>query len=310
MTNNNRGPESPGEIHFERYLQERGLHAAYEPDIGGRNPDFLVSHPVATFAAEVYEPVMEEMSSRSGFLPSPYEKYRGAFQARKRKQIAAVKGAGYCYVAVLASTHTTTTINPAFMAGAMFGELQWSWPIDPQGDGDLRNGRMTFGSGAALQPALMRGVSAVGLIDIFNPTQHVLDEAIAEVTEPRNEDWQRRVATLTDEEFEQHCATAFEEADKVARRLVKSGEYDPTAETIRIIGLHNPYAQFPLPKQCLSGPYDEQWGIVSRDGRSAYGPLAYGPLIGEVPGALAAERFETPFAAQSAVPIETSSVDP
>ena len=78
--------KSDGERLFAAYLRQCRLEWQYEPDIGGRRPDFLVEHPVRSFVAEVYEPEIHLPPGGGSF--ESYSARRGAFEGRRSKQLA------------------------------------------------------------------------------------------------------------------------------------------------------------------------------------------------------------------------------
>ncbi len=79
--------KSDGERLAAAYWDQRALPWEYEPEIGGRHPDFLVHHSRRDFVAEVFEPELRLPDGGGWF--SSYPAIRSAFEGRKRKQIAA-----------------------------------------------------------------------------------------------------------------------------------------------------------------------------------------------------------------------------
>lgn len=156
--------DTPGERLFAAYLHQYGLASDRHPLVGGRRPDFLVQHPVTPFAAEVYEPELC-LPATAGYIDS-YRAFRRAFTGRKGDQIKAVKEAGLPCVVVLARTNSDLRFQPEFVAGAMFGDISFELPLDdPEAVG-----RTVFGRGGRVQREQNRGVSAVAILEDFNPT--------------------------------------------------------------------------------------------------------------------------------------------
>ena len=182
--------KSDGERLFAAYLRQRRLGWQYEPEIGGRRPDFLVEHPVRSFVAEVYEPQIRLPPGGGSF--ESYSALRSAFEGRKSKQISAVKRAGLTYVAVVASTNSDIRIQPLVVAGAMFGNLAVTLRVGPEVC-ERPDGRTVFGGGGRVQARQFRGVSAVAILERFNPTQDRL-EAATRARLARLPDW---YATMT-----------------------------------------------------------------------------------------------------------------
>jgi hypothetical protein len=258
--------KSEGERLFAAYLRQRRLGWQYEPDLGGRRPDFLVEHPVRSFVAEVYEPQMRLPPSGGSF--ESYSALRGAFEGRKSKQISAVKRAGLPYVAVVASTNSDIRVQPLVVAGAMFGNLAVTLRVGPEVS-ERPDGRTVFGGGGRIQPRQFRGVSAVAILERFNPTQDRLEAA----TKARLACLPGWNATMTPRQIAEIKAAIVKLSSETAAQLIVGGAYDPLARRARLIVLHNPYASFPLGTAILNGSHDVQWGAVVIGGQVGYGEL-------------------------------------
>jgi hypothetical protein len=260
-------PNSAGERLFAAYLRQRRLSWEYEREVNGRRPDFSVDHPDGTFVAEVYEPQLR-LPEGGGWFDS-YTPLRGTFDGRKAKQIKAVKGAGLPYVAVVADTNFDMPIKPLIMAGAMFGNLAVTFTVKP----DVPEGfddRTVFGSGGRVQANQYRGVSAMALIERFNPTTRKLGLAVearlARIPQWRPEMTERQTAALQ--------SAIVRLTQQAEDDFLASGSYDPRARLARLTVLHNPYAQHPLRPEVLNGPHDRQWGRIVTGGESGYGELS------------------------------------
>ena len=85
------------------------------------------------------------------------------------------------YVVALARTHSDLPFQPQLVAGAMFGNLQITFPVGPDVTADVPAGvRTSFGGSGRVQPEQFRGLSAVALIHGYNPTQIRVEQAINE----------------------------------------------------------------------------------------------------------------------------------
>jgi hypothetical protein len=168
--------KSDGERLFAAYLRQRHLPWKYEREVNGRHPDFSVDHSEGTFVAEVYEPEIR-LPEGGGWFES-YTGLRRVFEGRKAKQIRAVKNAGLPYLAVVGATNCDMPLQPLMMAGAMFGNLAVTFKVGSDDPIDPELTRTIFGGGGRVQPHHYRGVSAVAILERFNPTKWRLDAAM------------------------------------------------------------------------------------------------------------------------------------
>ena len=178
---------------------------------------------------------------RAGDASSHTPALRGAFEGRKSKQISAVKRAGLSYVAVVASTNSDIRVQPLVVAGAMFGNLAVTLRVGPEAS-ERPDGRTVFGGGGRVQPGQFHGVSAVAILEGFNPTQDRL-EAATKARLACLPDWN---ATMTPRQIAEIKAAIAKLSRETAAELIAGGAYDPLARRARLIVLHNPYASFPL----------------------------------------------------------------
>lgn len=273
-------PSSPGERLFSAYLRQRRLSANYERDVGGRNPDFLVSHPNCTVACDVFEPELR-LPSSGAFSFSSYPALRRVFKPRKRKQAQAAAQAGLPFVHVLARTNSDLSFDPLIVAGAMLGDLTFTFPVFPDGNApegfDARDHtRNLLGANRQLQPTVNTSVSAIAILRSFNPTQ-----------------WRHEVASAA--HFQRFGPVAnFDDAGRRAlvhlelvEHMERVGAYDATAHLARLIVMHNPWARIPLALEVFGGPHDEQWSSIElQPGELGYAHVASGRLAKEVPGIL------------------------
>lgn len=261
-------PSSPGERLVAAYLDQRGLPWEHEPDVGGRNPDFVArweSHPVAL---EVFEPSLELPGRVGSFDPiAPIE---GAFADRKKKQIKAVKEAGLPLVLVIGSTYSDVPYDVLSLAGVMFGRPGVRMQVDATGAGS--EPQTAFLGRGKTQPTVNRGVSALARIRRFNPTQWRLEGAL------RAPGLVGRPQARTPRERRE----VLERMSEVEERLTQGGLYQPEAREARLEIVHNPFATHPLPL-AFAGLHDDQYGLTGAT-QSSWGLVAQGRLRWEVPG--------------------------
>ncbi len=268
-------PKDGSESHFASYLNPQSLPWEYEKEVGGKNPDFFVECEPQAFVAEVYDPTIR-LPRQLGWFTS-YPALRKAFKDAKRKQIAAVKKTGLPYVGVIGRANSDMEVAPFLMAGAMFGNLAYSVPVSADPLAAPREGKTVFDKGGSVQPKRFRGVSAVAVMQIFNPTLWKVEQA-----------WDERLGkrkdvgpTLTDEQITRELADRARIMNEVANHMAETGDFLPECKLVRLVVLHNPFATHPLDMSTLAGPHDEQWQGVEIDGVLRYGPYWRGPLIHE-----------------------------
>jgi hypothetical protein len=260
-------PNSDGERLFAAYLRQRRIPWEYEREVNGRNPDFSVDHPAGAFVAEVYEPELR-LPKGGGWFDS-YTPLRRAFDGRKARQIKAVKSAGLPYVAVVAGTNFDMPIKPIIMAGAMFGNLAVTFTLKSDIREEDIDDRTIFGGGGRVQPNQYRGVSAMALIERFNPTARKLGLAV-EARLARVPQWRPDMTKRQTAEIQSAIVRLTQGAED---EFLASGSYDPWARLARLTVLHNPYAEHPLRLDVLNGHHDSQWGRIVVDGEAGYGEL-------------------------------------
>jgi len=258
-----------GEYLFAAYLRQGRLGFEYEREVNGRCPDFSIDHPTGAVVAEVFEPELRLPHGGGQF--DSYKPLWGAFKDRRAKQIKAVKEAGFPYVAVIAPTNADLPFQPQIMAGAMFGNLATEFAVSDEPIG-TQPGRTVFAGGARLQVDQFRGVSAVAILERFNPTKWRLEAAIDE-----------RLAVvpngplgMTASQIREAQAAIVRIAADTEDQFLASGAFDPNARLARLTVLHNPYALYPLDVRAFDQPHDVQWGRIEVDGREGYGELSGG----------------------------------
>jgi hypothetical protein len=243
---------SPGEELFVSYLDSRGLSFEREPLIGGRQPDFLASVGGIEVACEVYEPEIwlprrqnpDGTTDPMGAFMDSYTRLRHGFEARKQDQIKAFSAAGYSVLLVFAETASEIPFDPVLVAGAMYGNLQVSFPV---GDDQTENppAQMGFGGGGRVQASRRRGLSAVAILKDFNPgvwqIERTLDLRLRQAGLDRSLASSKRWA----EAWEVICAVYAEAADD---------GWDANERATRLEVIHNPYAAPPPKPRPLRRP--------------------------------------------------------
>jgi len=228
---------------FADYLERVGYAFEYEPSAreGERNPDFSVDTPSGVVVCEVTDlhwfvpPREGSRVGAAGWLDS-YGAIRRKLQD-KHKQGRHLKGRQpYVVVLRFVPSHPASQL---IVPGAMYGDVAISIPIDPQGgpppDVPARN---VFTSGGRLQPERLTTISAVAVLEVFNPTKAAVERRIDELT----------AADAT-----------FEEAYSVAEAELAKPDFDENARVGRLDGYHNIYAADPrLPRGTFAGRTDRE----------------------------------------------------
>jgi hypothetical protein len=267
-------PKDGSESHFASYLNKRGLRWEYEPKIGGKRPDFLVKYEPQKIVAEVYDPTLR-LPKQSGPFTS-YPALRKTFTRNKKKQIAAVKSAGLPYVCVIGRANSDMEIAAFLMAGAMFGDLAYTIPLSPDPSAPPPVGKTVYAQGGRVQPKQFRGVSAVAILKVFNPTLWRVEDA-----------WDERLkesdigASMTNEQLGKAVADRGKAMEEMTLHMIDTGDYLPDARLARLVVLHNPFAKRPLDMWALAGPHDEHWQGSNVNGELRYGPVWRGTLFRE-----------------------------
>jgi hypothetical protein len=264
-----------GERLFTVYLRQRRLTSQREPWVGGRRPDFLVEHPDGNFAAEVYEPEVHLPASGGSF--DSYPALRRAFQGRKADQVKAMRQAGVPCVLVLARTNADIKFQPEIVAGSMFGNIGVQIPLD---DSDAET-RTIFMGGGRVQPMRNRGVSAVAILECFNPTWYRAEEAVA----ARLGEGMKWYPGIPHAAVVREGAAIVRVTEEVYEHMTTTGDYIPDARVARLIVLHNPYATHPFGLDVFDGPHDVQWARTTTMGDIRYGPVKWGRLVIRTPAA-------------------------
>lgn len=244
---------------FAEYLEARRLRFDYEPgptqdERAGRNPDFWVHTSSGVIVCEVTElqwlTSAQPAHAGEGVEAASIDSYRAIRRKLqdKHKQGRHLKGK-HPYVVVL----SFIPLHPAaefVVAGAMYGDVAISIPIDPQGgpppDLPARN---IFTKGGRLQKDRLTTISAVALVEAVNPTKAAVERRIDE-----------RLSAEAD----------LADIVRVAREEYEGPAFDPSARVVRLDVFHNFFAADPrLPRGVFTGPNDREFD-------------RHGPVYGEV----------------------------
>jgi len=265
--------DSEGEQHVAEYLEQWGVSYEREPDVGGRNPDFVVDLQGSRVALEVYEPALR-LTNRVGSFDS-VGKLQNAFRGRKGKQRSAAKDAGVPYVVVIGSGKSSIVYDHFAVMGAMFGRIGVSWNLDTVTGRPVSDPRPAHLGGARVQPGMNTGISAVALLRRFNPTLRRLQDAW-------DADRAERSPAFSESTF-QDRVRFLERSQAIQDELERRGEFDPRIRLSRLIFYRNPWAVHQLPES-FGGPYDDHFGVLEvLDSETFYGPVAEGCLRRRVP---------------------------
>jgi hypothetical protein len=139
----------------------------------------------------------------------------------------------------------------------MFGSLQITFSVGPGVDLDTpTDSRTVFGGGGKVQPERFRGLSAVVLLDDFNPTRLRVERTIDDRIGPMPES---NPARSRDSVIRDVAARA-----KVVRdtyeHFTLTGDYIESARRTRLTVLHNPFAYHPLSNDIFNDTHDVQCG--------------------------------------------------
>jgi hypothetical protein len=228
---------------FAAYLNQMGLSAEYEPDIGDSLPDFLVDLPVGEqLIVEVYEP--EEKASPGGGWRNPAQAANKLFRSkRKAKQISAAYNVGLPVLCVLGESNSDFNFDPFEIAIAMLGL-----------DAPLRSGKFS-------------DISAIGVVRRFNPTAWRLERSVAE-----------RLGSRAECVPSQNWAVAFREAES---ELSRTGCYRPDASLAYLSVLMNPFADYSFNFAALEGPHDERWNRSGKASPIWFDRVWTGPAVSQ-----------------------------
>jgi hypothetical protein len=240
------GFQTKSEAVFADYLTERSYDFEYELSSGSHRLDFWVDAHGSKVVCEVKEINVPVPDSKIGSI-DPYKVAKAAIKA-KAKQGKELKGK-YPYIIVIRK-HRFWPVDEISVPGAMFGDLALSMPLNTQtGQAQVEHMKTIFSKGATLQPEQNRAVSAVAILDRFNPTARAAEEELNRRLEGQQ---------ITEMEAIEVIIATYEE-------LTEAGIFLPDQRVPYLKVFHNPHATLPLPMYVFAGEHDVQWGQI--DGR-------------------------------------------
>lgn len=220
----------------------------YEPTIGERRPDYLVHSRVGPVLCEIkdFDRNDEDRAeldaalagqSTFGSKAMPFARIQLRIRAA-RSQLREYKGQYPCLV-VLFDPLVVAYLSDLTVLGAMYGESKLQIPIDFGGGAD--EPRTVFDHETRyLTPTSNTTISAVAILDLTRPNQHILDEAIAKQNISKfDRDGTRELASFITRFSDEHP----EVFDQVPRLQF----------------FNNVFAAVPWPESALKGPHDLMW---------------------------------------------------
>ncbi len=136
-------------------------------------------------------------------------------------------------------------------------------------------GRTVFGSGGRVQREQNRGVSAVAVLEDFNPTLYRAEEVVA-ARLGKAMPWR---PGLSAEKVAREQGAIVRTTTEVYDHMAATGAYIPDARLAKLTVFHNPYAAHPIGLDVLDGPHDVQWSRTKVGDGTGYGPVKWGPLV-------------------------------
>jgi hypothetical protein len=179
---------------------------------------------------------------------------------------------------VLARTNADFKFQPEIVAGSMFGNIGVQVPFDdPHAEP-----RTVFMGGGRVQRTRNRGVSAVAILESFNPTWYRAEEAVA----ARLGDGMKWHEGIPQRTVVREGTAIVRVTEEIYEHMTATGDYIPDARVAKLIVLHNPFAAHPLGLDVLDGPHDVQWArTTTMAGEVGYGPVKCGRLTIRTPAA-------------------------
>jgi len=243
---------------FEEYLQNRSFTFQKEQGIIV-HPDYYLNISGKQVICEVHQMEGKPQPYNTLITSNPFTKLRSAIKS-KVKQGKEAQLRKIPYVIVLYNLDPLVMTKNFVIESAMYGDLTFVLPISLEkgkrlpakqrnvfgGNGIIRHARgiNDFGS-----PNNTR-VSAVAILESFNPTQKTLDD-----------EYERQTIGIDD--LDQQLELYM----KIAKKLRREGKYnDKTLPKIRVF--HNFFASTPLSFDIFSGGFDEQYYIDQATGSS------------------------------------------
>jgi hypothetical protein len=238
-----------GEEVFEEYLASLGRKFTYEPNIGRRQPDYLVHRAGGDVLCEIKDFELNDddraeleaiASGRHNAVSSraiPLSRIQLRIRAAS-SQLREYKGRYPCLVVLFDASAQVHLIDFTVL-GAMYGETQISIPIahggEPAGEPSIVFERES----RYLTRTSNTTVSAVAILEYTAPNEHLLKDALAQ----------------------QDFGAGTEGISRALKFSYEFGERHPGIfdRLPRLQVFCNVYAAVPCPAEALPGPHDVLW---------------------------------------------------
>jgi hypothetical protein len=235
---------TPAEMLFEKYLAAHGhTNWRYEVDVGGKRPDFCLTHDGFDYYFEVKEFDPPKLTQK----PEWYDLYK---PIREKLNAAArqFKGCKNFSCSVVLSNLNCSIVrlgNPRVVMAAMLGDLAFQLPVGvPLGAGN--RGRTIFTHGGKMvddrrgkpQNTTVNSIIVLGTYSLHEKT-------IESAARQRGQKLGRNMT--------------LEEAVDGAFRLIEEMGDDKRQRRVRVVVFENPFARIPLSRDLFQGPLDERW---------------------------------------------------
>jgi hypothetical protein len=234
---------------FESYLASRELRADYEPEFGGKHPDYLVHAPSGDFVVEVEELHRPDPRPTSGY--SPPTAIRGAMH-RARNQL--LRGCKHLPTAILLySEDLYRSVTPINVACAAFGP----------GYNDARRYDRVEPCSPALRFAKTRewGKRLPKLANPFlSRTDNKSISALLVMVRYRLNEfelavWKELLARQASGE-QLRPGASLDVATRLQYTVPRTYQF---ADTIRVVVIENPHRRIQFPTDVFCGPFDQHW---------------------------------------------------
>lgn len=242
-----------GERAFEEYLSSIGFDQSqyrYEPPIGNRPPDFLVSTASGDVICEVKDfdlndddkaklrAILAGTIEPTGSHEIQFKRIRDRIRDA-REQLGEYKGRFPC-LAVLFDPSDLVNLNDVTVLGAMRGDAMISVPLDFDGATEPPEPTVVFDRATRyLKPHENRTLSAVAILEYVTPNQKLLNDAVEREQFPAGPDQTRQIVSFANEFGDRH--------PEIYKQVP------------RLHVFQNPFGALPWPRYALSGPHDEFW---------------------------------------------------
>ena len=265
-TNSKAGVKTPGELLFERYLNDHGIPFEFEPPIAGKSkkPDYHLDWLGETLICEVKDLHSEKPAPSGGVWIDPYKGIR-----KKINEVRA-KFKEYkehpCVLVLHNVNDWESRTRPYVLYGAMLGDFGLRMPFDE------RNGRVDT---SRARPAFLNGGKMVDPKSRRPQNTTISTIAVLDEYAAPNPEFERayksRVSELT---RRLGNAPSIDELLTICMGLYE--RMSPLRDPVpRVRAFDNPDARIALPDGVFDGPCDERFRFNVRRGRIE--PVYAGP---------------------------------